>query len=67
MRNTTIADAIYKDMDGMMTDNKIEVKPAGRIKKCKLMDNSTSGNRDDATGADSMRTRLFYPTIDRMI
>jgi hypothetical protein len=70
MRSTATADAIYKQAEACMKDNNIEIK-TGRNKKRRVMDDfimtETSGIRDEITDADSLKTRLFYPAVDRMV
>jgi hypothetical protein len=72
MRCTKTADEIYSNMEAMLKENDLtpmESRP--KRNKRKRMDDymvdTTTGQREEMSGSDAMRVRLFYPTIDRMI
>ena len=75
MRNTEHADNLYAATDKVLKENNLdtEIKSScrnKRNKRKKLGDYvyyTTSGHREDATDSASLRRRLFYPALDRMI
>ena len=72
MRSTKTADEIYEQMEAMLKENDLEITRAlpKRNKRKKLDDfylTTSTGQRDDISDSESMRTQLFYPAIDRMI
>lgn len=72
MRNSGEADKLYSATETLMSENNLSTLPAAkRTKKRKLMDDfitdSTTGQREDANNSQSLRTKVYYPTLDRMI
>ena len=72
MRSTETAEEIYDQMEAMLKENHLETARAlpKRNKRKKLDDfyvTTSTGQRDEISDSESMRTKLFYPAIDRMI
>ena len=72
MRSSEVADELYNDTMTMMQQNNLRTnRPQGRNKKRKMDDHfvftTTTGRRDEISDGNAMRTKLYYPTLDRMI
>uniref|UniRef100_H2ZTL9 TTF-type domain-containing protein n=1 Tax=Latimeria chalumnae TaxID=7897 RepID=H2ZTL9_LATCH len=74
MRTNEMAKALYDKAKTFCTNNNIdiwEVEPTVRRKKQKRMDDflveSTCDIREEISGLDNFRMKLFYPSLDRIL